>query len=264
MNFEIININKNDIQKSPFWFIEKENAISSDFFKELKENFPDDDLYKNNSKKYGRAGDDLFPCDDNYKKLINRSKAWREFINYLQSEDFILKIIKMFKETLVAENIKCDLNNINCIKYTQSRIERGYNAKFINIKKIFDKLNPRNKNNIFTTCDISRANTGYGLPAHCDHSNRLFSLIIYFTNPEDIKMQGGELLIFERNDKKNNDRDPSSHDIKISKKIKPAENKLVLFPSHNHSFHGVSPITKINDYRKFLYIGISSKSQFIW
>ena len=120
------------------------------------------------------------------------------------------------------------------------------------------------KNNLYVTCDISRAKMGYSLKPHCDHQYRLFSFIIYFTDPKDIGMKGGNLEIYKRKNLNLKSRNLDSSKLELIESITPQENLGIIFPSHNYSYHSVSPISVLKGYRKFLYIGISSKSNFIW
>lgn len=261
----MINISKNDLIKEPYWFIKKSKIIDPLLFESLKKDYPDNDLYKNNFNKFGaRAGDDLYPCDYNFQKLINNSKSWKIFIEYLNSEKFLDLLFDVFYENLISENLIVDLENYNLKKsYTPSRYQRGTSQKNLFIKKILDMIY-NNKNDLYVTCDISRADKGYGLAPHCDHQYRLFSFIIYFTNPSDIGMEGGNLEIYKRKNLNSKSRQLDKSKLEIAESIVPQENLGILFPSHHYSFHGVSPISKIEGYRKFLYIGVASKSNFIW
>lgn len=261
----MINISKDDLIKDPFWHIRKSKIIDLELFENLKKDYPGDKLYESNLDKFSaRAGDDLYPCDNNFKKLIDSSNSWRIFIEYLNSKNFLDNLFDIFYENLLSEALKVDLKNYNLKRsYTPSRIQRGTSQKNLFIKKILDKF-VNNTNDLYVTCDISRAKKGYGLKPHCDHQYRLFSFIIYFTNPSDIGMNGGNLEIYKRNNLNIKSRNLNETELTNVKSIKPEENLGIIFPSHNYSYHGVSPISEIRGYRKFLYIGISSKSNFIW
>ena len=261
----MINISKKDLSKNPFWYIKKSKIIDLELFENLKKDYPDDELYESNLDKFGaRAGDDLFPCDYNFKKLIDSSYSWRIFCEYLNSKSFLDKVFNIFYENLLSEGLKVDLKKYNLKRaYTPSRIQRAESQKNLFIKKIFYKF-ANNINDLYVTCDISRAKEGYGLKPHCDHRYRLFSLIIYFTNPSDIEMNGGNLEIYKRNNLNIKSRNLDETELSKVISIKPEENLGIIFPSHNYSYHGVSPISEIKGYRKFIYIGISSKNNFIW
>ena len=262
----MINISKLDLTKNPFWYIKKREILDNQLFQSLKKDFPDDDLYTNNNprKISARAGDDLYPCDKNYEKLLNRSQSWKLLVDYLNSKDFLNNVFDIFHDNLVSENLKVNLYKYNLEKaYTPSRIERANSQKNLKIKKIIDKFYNK-KNNLYVTCDISRAKMGYSLKPHCDHQYRLFSFIIYFTNPKSIGLKGGNLEIYKRKNPDLISRNLDRNHLELVENIIPQENLGILFPSHNYSYHSVSPIEKIEGYRKFLYIGISSKSNFIW
>lgn len=263
----MINISKLDLTKNPFWYIKKKEIIDGQLFQNLKKDFPDDDLYNNinNLRKISaRAGDDLYPCDENYEKLLNRSESWKIFIEFLNSKKFLDNVFDIFHDNLVYENLKVNLSNYVLEKtYTPSRFERANSQKNLMIKKIMNTFYNK-KNNLYVTCDISRAKTGYSLKPHCDHQYRLFSFIIYFTNPKTIGLNGGNLEIYKRKNPKLKSRNLNKTELELVESIAPEENLGILFPSHNYSYHSVSPIKEIQGYRKFLYIGISSRSNFIW
>lgn len=262
----MININKLDLTKNPFWHIKKKEIIDNQLFQSLKKDFPDDDLYNNNNlrKISVRAGDDLYPCDKNYEKLLNRSESWMQLVDYLNSKDFLNNVFNIFHDNLVSENLNVNLYKYVLEKsYTPSRFERANSQKNLIIKKIMNKFYNQ-KNNLYVTCDISRAKMGYSLQPHCDHQYRLFSFIIYFTNPKDIGMKGGNLEIYKRKNLNLKSRNLDSSKLELIESITPQENLGIIFPSHSYSYHSVSPISEIKGYRKFLYIGISSKSNFIW
>ena len=120
---------------------------------------------------------------------------------------------------------------------------------------------------LFTRLDIHKSTGGYAKPPHCDRPNRLCSLIVYFTDAEAIKMDGGDLLIFKHKQPKpvtEYERHPRPDDVNLVAQLRPKANLGVFFPCQNNSYHGVTPVLSKGLERDFLYINISGRPRTLW
>jgi Rps23 Pro-64 3,4-dihydroxylase Tpa1-like proline 4-hydroxylase len=102
--------------------------------------------------------------------------------------------------------------------------------------------------------EIHQARVGYHRKIHLDHRRRLLTMLIYFCDHEENRMQGGELLLH------NGPEQPWYPGRATS--IAPCPNLMLAFPS-SRSFHSVAPITSQAAPRNYLQVHISSSVD-IW
>ena len=120
---------------------------------------------------------------------------------------------------------------------------------------------------MFTRLDIHKSRGGYAKVPHCDRPNRLASLIVYFTDAEQVGLEGGDLQIFAHKDKRkarDYERHPHPENVREVARLRPKENLGVFFPCQNNSYHGVTEVLSKEIDRDYLYINISARTRSLW
>ncbi|HEX3888462.1 MAG TPA: 2OG-Fe(II) oxygenase [Phenylobacterium sp.] len=219
------------------------------------------------------SGFDIYRGDSAFTALTERSAAWREFANYINSEAFADKFREVFADHLddIGLRIKMDQSHVDP-RYVEPREVLSETATFgdkvvLGLNAALDPFRKPRKVGLFTRLDIHKSTGGYAKPAHCDRPNRLCSLIIYFTDAEAIGMEGGDLLIFGHKEPKaiaDYPRHPRPSEVVQVAQLRPQANLGVFFPCQNNSYHGVTPVLSKGLERDFLYINISGRSRSIW
>ncbi len=274
-NQEVLTVGKDDVALSPFPHCFKQPFVRPDLFARLKEEFPKDDLFDRNTSLGGRAGRDLYPGDELYDDLLKSSSAWKEFSDYIDSQNFVNLVLDMFGDQLKSHGCTADADRINYEKWIESReiLAQGSTRVSRVIGKIKNKIGISEKpdetdpNKMFVRMDIAQGDIGYEKVAHCDRSNRLISMLIYFCNKEDIGMEGGTFRVHKHKEQKNiedYERHPRPSDIDIVSSFEPRENFGGMFIGCNNSYHSATAVTKSNGYRNFLYTSVASRSRSLW
>lgn len=123
------------------------------------------------------------------------------------------------------------------------------------------------KNELFVRLDLAQAGVGCGKRVHCDRSNRLISMIVYFCDAQETAMEGGELLIHEHKQKRPYsmyERHPKPESTNIIQRLSPKENLGLFFLCCNNSYHSATDVKSQTGYRNFIYVSISSRAPSIW
>lgn len=275
----MLEITKADVAADPFPHVIKQDILAPDFFEALKADFPGANVFEGQKTAHGAAGSrtgtglDLYRGDDAYNALTARSKAWREFDGYINSDRFAQTFRDVFADHLESIGLRIDIENSKVddgyfeprelLTETATMADRFYGVGL----KVLDKFRTRKPVSLFTRLDIHRSIGGYAKPPHCDRPNRLCSLIVYFTDAEKSGLEGGELLVFKHNEAKPvtaYERHPAPSDVTKVAQLKPKPNLGVFFPCQNNSYHGVTQVTSEGVSRDFLYINISGHSRSLW
>lgn len=162
-------------------------------------------------------------------------------------------------------------SRVNSVYVEPREVMREYASMTDRIGEVANKLlNPLrgcDPIELFTRLDIHKSTGGYEKPAHCDRANRLCSSIVYFTDPDAVGMEGGDLFVYRHKQQKpvgSYERHPRPENVDIVATIRPKPNLGVFFPCQNNSYHGVSAITSQGIERDFLYINISGRKTSLW
>lgn len=275
----MLQISKADVAADPFPHVIKQDILPSDIFAALKADYPGAEVFAEQKSAHGAAGSrtgtgfDLYRGDGAYGGLLSRSKAWRDFDAYINSEQFADTFREVFADHIDHIGLRVDL--------ARSRVDPAYveprevltetattmdRVAGVGLK-VVDQFRGPGPAPLFTRLDIHRSAGGYAKPPHCDRGNRLASLIIYFMDADQAGLEGGELLIFKHKQQKavrDYERHPHPEAVDQVAKLKPKENLGVFFPCQNNSYHGVTQVTSQGVSRDFLYINISGRTRSLW
>lgn len=267
-------VTKKDVVLDPFPHIMASPFLDPSFYARLKAEFPRDEIFDQNTILGGRTGRDLYAGDDLYESFMRESPAWSEFRQFIDSQDYVDWIIELFGDQL--ENCACRakkqsihyqrwIEKREILAETPGRLKRVVaKAK----KRLgIEETNTGPPDEMFVRLDIAQASTGYEKVVHCDRPNRLSSMLIYFTNKEDIEMEGGDFSVHRhRKDLPitKYDRHPPKQDVETVSTMSPKENLGGVFLCCNNSYHSASAVTKSNGYREFVYISVASRARSVW
>ncbi|NEP14081.1 MAG: 2OG-Fe(II) oxygenase [Symploca sp. SIO2C1] len=261
----IIDLKPDNIVVEPFPHVIKQPFLNPDFYQRLKEEFPANELFDGRPQLIGsRTGRDLFKGDAGFDEFLEKSPSWKEFHDYINSPSFLNLALELFGPHLSRFECRVDPNRAKLVDYTEDRFSlwwRSKQAKWLGLGRRQDP------NDLFVRFDIEQSTQGYKKPVHCDWSSRLLSLIIYFCDADEIGMDGGNLHIHKHLESKpysQYERHPKEENTEVIQTLRPQENLGVFFLCSNNSYHSVNAINSIKDYRRFIYLNVSSTAQNIW
>lgn len=260
----VFNVTPSEIVPSPYPHVAKQPLIQPELYRRLKAEFPSNKFFEGRAKVIGsRTGRDFFKGDPEFDQFIKSSPAWNEFYNYISSPDFIKFSMACFGPYLKKFNCSVDPAKARLVDYTENRFSLWWRSK----KAIYFGSRAGNPNDLFTRFDIEQGAEGYEKPVHCDWPSRLLSVVVYFCDADEIGMDGGDLRIHDTVDDRPYSeckRKPKPEDVKVVKTMRPRENSGAIFLCSNNSYHSVTAVNSVKDYRRFIYLNVSSKAENIW
>ena len=275
----MLQISRQDVVAQPFPHVIKQGILPEALFDRLRADFPGAATFTNQKSESGTAGSrtgsgfDIYRGDSGFDAMVQRSTAWREFSDFINSEAFADSFRDIFADHLDKIGLKIDV--------VQSRINPDYVepreilSETATLKDRIDgvantllaPLRTPKGIELFTRLDIHKSLGGYKKRPHCDRPNRLCSLIVYFTDAAATGLEGGDLAIFQHKQTKkitSYERHPRETEVDRVATLSPKPNLGVFFPCQNNSYHGVSAVTSEGVARDFLYINISGRKSSLW
>jgi hypothetical protein len=275
----MLQVSREDVVSEPFPHVIKQDILPPELFARLRADFPDESVFAGQKDESGTAGSrtgsgfDIYRGDSAFDALVARSPAWREFAEFLNSEKFADVFRDVFADHLGSIGLKIDMANSHVDPgYVEPRAVMSEVATMKDridgvANKLLAPLRTPKGIELFTRLDIHKSMGGYAKVPHCDRPNRLFSLIVYFTDAEAAGLEGGDLSIFKHKLVKpveDYERHPRPADVDCVATLSPKANLGVFFPCMNNSYHGVSAVTSKGVARDFLYINISGRKSSLW
>ena len=228
-------------------------------------------FYGNRSKFHG--GRTYLPnTDDDFIQLLEKSKAWKDLYQKLNSDDFLhyclkelevefeqsVRFTKFFTEPvpnifkkvhqLRARRIR-EVSFFGLSAYYAYLIYRYALFAFHRIKNFI--LNIKTVELLF---DISSAENGYSREIHRDSDSRMIVFLLYF-NPLEGAGEGGTLDLhkYVGNSPLDPPSRPKNEDCITIKSIKAEGGSLVIFKNDNFAFHSVPLMKGYDNNRLFCY-----------
>ena len=234
------NKHKIDLKLSPFPYFIIDDALPSELYNHLVDNFPEyqkivsNDIfmkeYKENTSYRLRAVQSL--KDDKITDL------WKQFIFYHTSSKFTEELFEIFNEPLksIYNASKDNLPNQNNtgIRFT-------------------------GKHKFNTDCQIVINTPTSGdttvIEPHLDNAKELYAGLLYMKDPKD-DSSGGNLTTHKFKDKPifYGKSRVKHENISLIEEIEYKQNRLVMFLNSPRSIHGVTKRSKTNFYRKYVNI----------
>lgn len=275
----MLAITRDDVVAQPFPHVIKDGILPADMYQALRRDFPGVDVFEGQKEAHGRvgsrtgAGFDIYRGEPAFQTLTNRSEAWREFSDWINSEAFADKFREVFADHLDDIGLRVDVRRSHVDSsyaeprelLTETATLGDRVAAVTNV--ITGPFRGQPPVEFFTRLDIHKSTIGYAKKPHCDRPNRLCSLIIYFCDADDRGLQGGDLQIFAHKEPKpveRYERHPHPENVTQVAQLRPRENLGVFFPCQNNSYHGVTQVESTGVERDFLYINISGRTRWLW
>ena len=203
-----------------------------------------------------------------FLNLINKSSAWQNLHDNLNSDNFLLQLLSLLNienkdfeitnfffnknpnfflkkyKTLNTKKIST-IGNLNLIFYFFFKFFRFLNRKI--------KYSLTKKNYVELLYDYSICPNGYHREVHRDSDSRTIVFLIYL-NDLDNKGLGGNLNLYRYKKKqKLIPSQPRLEECELILSIPPKAGTLVTFLNSHDSLHSVSEMENFTDSRHFLY-----------
>lgn len=235
---------KNKLIREPFTIFEIQDYLSSNDFKDLYENFPDEKYFDKNEN--GIIKDTFSSSSEKFSEFLLDNSNWKKFYESVNTESFIKKA---FLESLFP-NFKS--RGISALKIWTLVEKKNFLKLFfrkVNVKFIFSRITKSKK-----------------IMPHTDATGKLMSLIYYFADPDWSEKKGGNTIFWKTSDKWKNWENKHvteenfeifSKENKVIHESKFEANKLIGFFKSDYSWHSVDEIKpEKNESRKVLNIFI--------
>lgn len=243
---DILQNFKSDLLKlEPFPYFEIKNAVPKKIYQELKKDFyifenifnSDNNIKKNNVRLQINS-EAIFNNEEKFK-----SNIWYDFVSYHTSKEFFNRLIEIFGDQIYK-----------IYPHTKLLIEKNKNKK--------NFLNYRSLENLNKFDFVSDCQPGINTPVeylssvrgpHVDNPVELIGGLFYLRD-EDDKSDGGDLLIYDTDEKiyfKNKAEVENIKNLKLVQTIKYSANQCVFFLNSKKSIHAVTARTK-TQYKRYL------------
>lgn len=225
-----------DVRAHPFPHVLSEGFIEPSRYERLRRTFP--------ACPPGTSptGFSLYRGDDGYERLLDEEPAWGALFETFHSQAFVDWGVRQFASVWEREGCGIDLSKARYVAYREDRVDKE-RPRLRKIEHAPEEL--------WVRMDIHQGRVGYSRPVHLDHARRLVSMLVYFCDQAENRMEGGELLLHGA---------PASG---APKRVTPRHNLMTAFPCANNSHHSVPEITSAAAPRNYLQVHISSSVD-IW
>ena len=227
----------------PYPHIVLKNAAPN--FGDLLREFPKEDSFSNSIRMHA----DLTAGDVGYENLLEHSKSWRSFHEYVYSKNFIKDFLVIFDS------------------YLDQEIQRGtliFDPRDLEIRAEVVETREALQNKslvgegryLYSRLDFGIGKLHYGAEnggggIHTDNASRLISILLYMNG--DPTMLGGEHRMYSLD----------GYEPKLEKIYRPEANMLIASLQTNRALHDVNPITRLSVPRLAVYMAVSC-SEKIW
>ena len=212
---------------------------------------------------------------DDWRTLVQRSKAWQDLETRLTSPEFLSWII----DELDDHGMDADLVPARVYNRRRTAVERLFRGDDRSEaadagRKMARRLHQaqlgarrrfvyrwnrllRRKTVVELLCDYSRATDGYGRVVHRDSDMRRYVFLLYL-NALDDAASGGHLDVYRpADDLTQSPAWPNEEQCVHEDSVAPARGRLVVFRNAHDSYHGVATMKGHGTVRHFVYGGFT-------
>lgn len=249
------------INWSPFPHILADDFLHPELFEALKASFPG--LDERDPERPSEFS--LFWGDDRFDRLVGSCPEWTELFDAINSQGFVDFATRQLAEVVDRFDCKVGPGRARWVSYQEPREAKEWEDS---------ERASLAEDEVYCRLDLHRAFDGYKRRLHLDHVRRFATMLIYFDDPEEIGMEGGELLLHSRFPEL-----PLLHKLGMNQapfslapmrrfwssasKVVPRRNRMVMFPCNHIAWHSVPTIRKTVAPRTFLQIRVSAAAP-IW
>lgn len=223
------------VNEHPYPHLLHDHFIQPDVYEQLLRSFPK--CPPNTSP----TGYSLYWGDKEYRKLLDSQPAWKALFDCFHSQTFIDWAREQFSPWWSRLGCTIDLADARYVPYREDRLDK----ERATLRRV--ELEPEQ---LWVRMDIYQGRVGYSRTTHLDHRRRLLSMLIYFCDQRESRMEGGELLLHDVA------REPVA-------RVVPRHNLMVAFPCAATSHHSVPLIRSQAAPRNYLQVQISSSVE-VW
>lgn len=230
----MIDLSVRPVRATPFEHVVVENFLPADLYTQLRDRYPE-------CKGVVGTRLSLFPGDPDYDALLASDPAWREAHDAFCSQAFLDYCRDQFAEVWAREGCAIDWAKARYVPFVEPR-------EFKELRHIPDpKPDPHA---LFVRMDMLQGGSDYSLVPHLDHRRRLASLLMYFSDAAEARMEGGDFQLH---------RAENGAPGEVVDTIRPRQNLMIAFASSNRSFHSVSLVGETaRAPRRFVQVQVSS------
>lgn len=245
-----------EITERPFPHAVVDGFFRADLFRELRHQFPD--IVK--MERPRGWGQSLYRGDEGYEAHLEASPAWRQVVDAVYSQAFVDWTVARFADLWEREGCTIDLSRATFVPWCEDRIDK----ERLQLRRV-----EHAPHELWCRLDFYQSYQGYYRPVHLDHRRRLISMLVYFDDPEEIGMQGGELILH-----------PPGPDLGLLERLgvyhapqafsllrdrlartlvlRPKSNRMAVFPCGRWSWHSVPAVRSARSPRQHIQITVSS------
>ncbi len=264
----MIQATSDEVVAEPFPHVIRQPFLDPEFYARLRADFPADHLFDREVNVGGRSGRDIYRGDLQMDELLTNSEAWRAFHDFINSEAYLHKTIELFGKYFEKFDCLVPAGNARFTEFTEQREDLVTKSRVsATFSALRDKLRHVDPADLYSRFDIHQGALSYGKPIHCDRTNRLVSMIVYFCDADEIECDGGDLGIYAHKQKKSYrqyERHPREEHTTRVASVRPKENLGAFFLCSNNSYHSVDAIKSQSGFRDFIYVNLSSRAKTIW
>lgn len=199
----------------------------------------------------GRSGRDLFMGEPGFAEAAG-SVGFKELYDLFTSAAFVHWVLSIFEGDMIRLHCRAKAKDAKLVPYLETREALDL------APDVLDKN--ADPSEVFNRFDFAIGDLNYTEYAHLDSVRRVIGGVLYFSDAETDKIEGGEFTLY-KDLLFTDDRRP--HWPYPWKKIPIKGNTGVLFLNSNRGFHGPSQIRSIQGTRRWVYYSISSHNR-VW
>ena len=236
--------NNFSLELNPFPHLIIQNALPQELANTLTKNFPISSFQANaNNTRFDISASKLSEIKD----LAN---PWKEFIKFHTSQEFFYELIKIFGNEIIKKNDRyfSSLADLQNMRVGTRNIDSLENCDIF----------------LDTQISINSAVQSKGAvrKVHTDHTNKLFSGLLYLRQPND-NSEGGALNLYkwkegytEKDKVKHYKESLDERHIDFYKQVKYENNVCIIFLNSIDALHAVTPRQITSHERTFVnFIG---------
>ena len=238
------------IELQPFPHFVMDNFLEENEFLRLSQEFPSEKFFQRiNAKPYSGGRMDFQKGDPLFHEILERSPAWKELFEKVNSQSFFTSLLETFGEHIINSGGKVDLSRAKFVEKNDfipkrsilNRVGRrvyrdiGMRSLILRAKEI---IHP---DEFYILFNIGWSNSRYYVGSHTDNRFKAIIIVVYF---DDFPGEEGALHLLERKTPKSLrdcERYPPLEEIQISKVIYSKANRCVGFVNCNNAYHSTVP-----------------------
>lgn len=219
------------LEAEPFPHVLIDGMFDADTYRALANSFP---VCPSAS---GPTGFTIHRGDAQFDGVMNGDHCWRTLYEACRAPDFLDAMTALFAD------------EISRSAYTPAAALRHADHLESRADKERERLSPSPDvapEDVFLRFDFMQGRDSYGREPHLDHRRRLATMLLYFDAPSPETFVGGDLVLHRA-------------DGSEARRIAPSENRAVLFPCSERSWHSVTPVRECRLPRRFVQVSLTSR-----